>query len=99
SAHRSLPPKLQSIEMASLDVTPEQRLGARHRAPKRFRPVALSVADGSVRHARLPPSLSFPRKGGGNPNTKAAALGTYCAGPAHTLSPPASVGRSSGRKP
>jgi hypothetical protein len=53
-----------------------------------------------MRHVRLPPSLSLPRKGGGN--ARGAASGYYWDKlriAAHELNPPASVGKSSGRKP
>jgi hypothetical protein len=99
SANGHLSPKLQSVDVASLDITPQQCLGARHRAAKRFRPAALPIADHGVRHSGLPPSLSLPRKGGGNPKTALGARGKERRNCSHPLNPPASVGKSSGRKP
>jgi hypothetical protein len=64
-----------------------------------LRPAAMLLADGGVRHARLPPSLSLPRRGGGNPQTAAVPSRMLPVFAAHALSPPAKVGRSSGRKP
>src|SRR6476660_1936982 len=92
SSHRRLSAERNSIEMMRLEIAPEQNLRARHRASQMLRPVALLLADGGVRHARSPPSLSLPRKGGGNPQTSTVLSH-------HELRPPASVGRSSGRKP
>src|SRR5712671_608194 len=56
-SHRDLPPKLQTVDVPCLDVTPQQCLGARHRPAKRLRSAALLIADGGGRHAGLPPSL------------------------------------------
>ena len=48
---------------------------------------------------RLPPSLTLPRKGGGNRPPAPRYLGQHREFFAHPLSPPARVGKSSGRKP
>jgi hypothetical protein len=103
SVHGCLSAEREAIEMMSLQVSPQQHFRARHRAPKMLRSMALLFADGGVWHARLPPSLSLPRMGGGNPvalSVASTALHLRQASSGHhELSPPASVGRSSGRKP
>ena len=100
-SHWRLSTERESIKVMSLEIAPQDNLRARHRAAEVFRPMALQLIDGGVRHARLPPSLSLPRRGGGNavaPVFVPPSLHSRHAF-AHQLSPPASVGRSSGRKP
>src|SRR5258708_6822314 len=69
--HRRLSAERDPIEMMRLEIAPRQDLRARHCTAKMLRPVAMLLADRGVRHARLPPSLSLPRRGGGNPQTTA----------------------------
>ncbi|CCE10187.1 hypothetical protein BRAS3843_410016 [Bradyrhizobium sp. STM 3843] len=120
-AKRHLAAEACTFDPVRLDVTPQQRLGARHRLTKLLRSTALALADNCVRHAWLPPSLTLPHKGGGNGesivletigrDTPTPALprkrerepqhpiGEIEAASGHELSPPASVGTSSGLKP
>jgi len=102
-AHRRLSTERKPIEVMRFEISPNQHFRARHRAAKVLRPVALLLADGDVRHERLPPSLSLPRGGGGNAVARAfvspSLRSRHALSRHHELSPPASVGRSSGRKP
>src|ERR1700691_4951762 len=63
---RDLSAKAEAVDSISLQVTPQQGFSTRHRLAKLFRSAALARTDHGVRHSRLPPSLTLPRKGGGN---------------------------------
>jgi hypothetical protein len=94
-ANRSLPAKAQSIEAVGAELHPERSLGIRHLRTHRFCAETVQPFYRPVRLWRTPLPDRFairPPPQGGRWNIAAAHA-------CHELSPPASVGTSSGLKP